>query len=217
MPKQRRRAKAPVAGSGRGLNLHRVVARTDDGEPITVADTVLDWLARGHPRNVALAHAGISTSTFNEWLRAAARASATVQANPAAKLTANERALIDFHERVEHATALGEGKHWKTIDDLATGGLSKTTVVIKTYPDGTTEQIQRAERLPPSFQAAKFMLESVYGRITPLDIRVADALTDDEALGHFADAMERWLDNNNNPAIEVNGHEVNGNGTNGHR
>lgn len=220
MPKQRRRPGARNGERGPALALHRVLARTDDGAPVTVAETILDWLARGHPRNVALAHANVSGASFNEWLRAAARASAKVANDPDARLTKNERTLMDFGRRVDEASAIGEGLYWSSMSDLAKGGLSKNTVIIKTYRDGTTEQIQRAERMAPSFQAAKFMLETSYGRAIPLDVRIEGALTDDEALAHFADAMERWLSTNTDEpaptplAIEVNGHETNGH-TNG--
>lgn len=187
-----------IAGSGRIPKLNAVVGRTDDGKPIRVRDRIIEFIERGAPYNTAAAASGISTSTLHHWLRQAAGAAERVLINPQSRLTPHERDLIVFQRQLDAANATADMRYRKNMDDLATGGLSRSTILVKQQMvDGRMAEVERTsrvERTLPSFAANRWILEDRIGpRIAGVD-RVEDGeLSDDEALTQLGDAMEHWL------------------------
>jgi hypothetical protein len=204
-------------------SLNAVIGTKPDGTKITTRSAILEWLEQPLPANTAYAHAGISATAVNIWIREAARAQRALEINPKAKLTPHDRDLIVFARQVDEARARGEARMWNIVNTLASGGLRRTRVTVKEVNGVVAERQTVVEEMLPSLNAAKFMLQSVYGHTTPLDER-ENVITDDEAAAHLADAVEHWLthrdaDSPNTQPTPMNGHNgSNGNGAahNGH-
>lgn len=185
---------------GRPHRLNERVGVKPDGTPITTRTAILEWLRQPLPNGTAIAHAGVHTSTMNNWIREAARAARRLEINPKARLTPHERDLIVFARQVEAARAEGEAKLWGVVNKLAEGGLRRTKISVKTerrVVNGQTQDVEVerktiVEETLPSLNAARYLLEAVYGNTRTLEERDI-AMSDDDAAQHLGDAMERWL------------------------
>lgn len=183
--------------AGPMLKLNSVVARGEDGAPITVRQVIVDWLGKGYPQTVAVGRAGISSTTMADWLRRGAAVVEKLSLNPHAKLTPDERDLLVFVRQVDEAVASGHSDYFGKLRDLAHGGLTRSKLRIKTQRDPTTgqtvevERVQQVEQMLPSQTAITWILERQYNWRT--DRADDDLLDDEEAARQLGDAMERWL------------------------
>lgn len=201
--------------TGRPHSLNQRIGTTPEGEPITTRSAILDWLRQPLPNGTAIAHAGVSVTTMNNWIRDAARASRRLEIDGAAELSRHERDLIRFAREVELARAEGEAKLWRVVNGLAEGGLRRTKVTVKTANGVEIERKTTVEETLPSLNAAKYLLDAVYGKTVTMEER-ENIMDDETAAQHLGDAMERWLstrDADSPPGLETaesNGHHSNG-------
>jgi hypothetical protein len=144
---------------GRPPSLTKVVDRTPDGEPITAAEKVLE-LTRTvwSPRQYRAAGAGITTVTFNAWLREGGLARAAIARGE--KVTAAQKRYAEFLTAYEKAEAEAIAVRLGTIHDAAKGGWVKTKTTVKVDGEGSViEETTTTETIPPQWQAAAWMLE----------------------------------------------------------
>lgn len=216
---------APLCGLSLSLmarphSLNAPIGTKPDGTKITTRSAILEWLETGLPFDTSLAHAGISRSSVNQWLLAAARAQRRVEIDRHAKLTPHERDLIVFSRQVDKAVAVAEAKYWTVMNTLAEGGARRTVVTVKTErnaagQDVEVERTTRVEQMLPSLGALKWVLDRRIDSRKLFDARVDEAMSDEDAAVHLGDAMELWLSTRDADAPKnANGH-VNGSNGNG--
>ncbi len=144
--------------AGRPPSLTKVVDRTPDGKPITAAEKVLE-LTRTvwSPRQYRAAGAGITTVTFNAWLREGGLARAAMARDE--KVTPAQKRYAEFLTAYEMAEAEAVAVRLGTIAAAARGGWVKTKTVVTTDPEGNVTEQVTTETMAPQWQAAAWMLE----------------------------------------------------------
>lgn len=193
------------AGRPRGtLRLHSVIDHDADGDPVTVRDRLLQWVAQGCPQDIAAAKAGVGRATILHWMHEAAAITERQAVNPYSRLTRAEQDLVDFSAQLEAARAAHAAHLLGLVNGHADGGLEKVTRRAKDKlgppgADGTravleTERTVITETTLPSEAAARWLLERQYGMTQSVEIRVEGGVLDDDTrLAELATAMREFL------------------------
>lgn len=148
-----------MGSAGRPLKLDAIVGQTEDGQPITAGDRVLELTrTTWSPRRYIAAHAGLNHVTLNSWRREGGLARAAMARGE--KVTQNQRRLAAFLTAWEKAEAEAVAARLGVIREAAAGGWVKTKTVTKVNADGeVVETTTTTETLAPEWQAAAWMLE----------------------------------------------------------
>jgi hypothetical protein len=153
----------------RPTRIHDVVARTENGDPITVGDRIIGALRAGNYVETAAAFAGVHKDTIYHWLREGARAIARTEGALAKgedppELTENERAWVEFSDAVAQAQAAAEVDDVARLASLARGGLTVETITEKRAVNDqgeevVTERTIRTEETLPDAATLRWRLE----------------------------------------------------------
>jgi hypothetical protein len=145
--------------AGRPPKLDQVVDTTDDGEPITAAEKVVQvtrelWA----PWDIVAKTAGISRTTLWSWIRDGGLARGKLARGE--KTTANERRYADFLNALEKAEGQAVAERLSIVRNAAGGGHTRTKTVEKRNGDGDlVERTVTTETAEPLWTAAAWLLE----------------------------------------------------------
>lgn len=192
--------------------LTAVVRHDDAGRPVTVAQSILDWLRLGLPYDTSIIRADVPTATMRYWLAQGTRLEQRVELNPDLELDEEDDYLLTFSRQVAQAVAEGQAAHYTGMVRLARGGATKTVVTskvvrtprVETDADGVertvfdeveVERSTRTESTLPSFAAQKWILENRYGMraATHVVVDQKDPLGEGERADLLVDTIELWL------------------------
>lgn len=143
---------------GHPSDITTIVAHDEDGNPITVADRIVNGLRAGAYFEQCCAAAGIHRETAYGWLRIAGRVRIR-HAKGHADLTSHEQACLAFSDAVDEAEAQWELSALATLERLGRGGIEEQVVTVKVNADGSTETSTRSSRTLPVAQVLEWRLE----------------------------------------------------------
>lgn len=136
-----------------------------DGQPITVADRILNAVKVGTPLAGAASCVGITVVTLHQWMRDGARIERTLYANPDAELTDYDRRAAAFSYEIAHAIGEWEYRANEILEGLAVGGTEIVTITqkVRKKDDGTEEVLEtsrKTEKLGPNPEVIKWRLRT---------------------------------------------------------
>ena len=187
--------------NGRTPKIDTVIAINEEtGQPITVADRIVEMLERGHYWVDAVARAGVPKPTVNNWLQNAARCEIRALGRNIddLNLTAHDLACLDFAYAVEYAEAVACGKLLDKLDELGFGGLEQE-VVTETEERGETTKTTTTRRFTlPDRAALQWRLqhrwpEKFADRIEVVQASAGAKVSEAEHADSLVEAMSSYL------------------------
>lgn len=130
---------------------------------LAVAENIFDMIQKGNYGETAAAFAGISKSTYFEWLRRGRSEIRRIKENPRAKVDPVEADFVFFCQKVEMCLAECEAKGLGRIIKAAEGGF--VTLEIKEKKDSSGKVIETTtirKILAPEWQAEAWRLERMF-------------------------------------------------------
>lgn len=154
--------------TGRPSPIDQIIGHDQEGNPITVADSITNSLRMGAYFEQACATAGVTKETGYAWLRTAgklklrARGGSLATARPSAQ----EKRCLAFSDAVAEAESSYEVDALSTLGLLARGGYAVVKTVVKRGPPApgsdaagpVLESTTTTERLAPSAQVIQWRL-----------------------------------------------------------
>jgi hypothetical protein len=151
---------------GRPPKLDMVVAKTDDGLPVTASEKVLEitrtlWA----PWDIVAKAAGITRQTLVAWIREGGLARGRIARGE--RVTASQRRYAEFLDALEKAEGEAVTERLSLIRDAATGGRQRTKTVERVIWEGegdnrterVVERVTTTETAEPLWTAAAWLLE----------------------------------------------------------
>lgn len=187
----------------RPLMIDQVVeVRTTDGveTPVTVADMVVETMAKGNYLEVACALAGVRKTTVLDWLHKGRNA--VIRSIQGEEIPSDLRVFAEFSNRVAEAKATAEAEGVDLLRELAYGGRTVTHTTTKLDKDGNVvERTVKDETLLPNAAAVMWRQERRFqkrwgrrvevagpeGGSIPVEVRVQNLL---EAAQSFQERSE---------------------------
>lgn len=178
-----------------------------DGNPVTVAQAIIEAITAGEYLETAAPRCGIKVTTARGWLLVGGQTRLKQNVTPGRlRTTTHQRKCRDFLDAYETAAAQYEGDTLREIDEIARGGRRIVTVRSKRRflgpndTEGTiVERIEETRTIPPDGQLLVWRLaHRIPGRYSPkLQIQnmppEEGALSPEEEAESLADALEAFL------------------------
>lgn len=205
--KRKSRAKPPEQHqrAGRPSPIDTIIGHhPDTGEPITVADRIVNALQVGTYFEHATAGAGIRKETAYEWLRVAGRLRLRARGAPITNLdpkpTGHELRCLAFSDAVDEAMGVLAIASMTLVERLARGGIPQVTVTEKVDAAGVLiERTTRTEHTLPSERALLWRLErrfpALYGNRVEVTAHVDGVVVQsvEERADELAGALDVYL------------------------
>lgn len=176
-----------------------IVGQDDDGNPITVAERIVEAIRVGSYIEPAAKRAGVPKQTVYEWLHVAGklRLAARGQPIPAQYLTEHELACLRLADAVDRAESEFEIGALGLLQRLARGGIEVKTTTTKTFADGSSETTTKIEHTLPNIAALTWRLARRFPDRYHAHLQVSGevevTLTDDERTAELVDTLDAYL------------------------
>lgn len=157
---------------------------------------IIDQVTAGVDIVNAAQAAGVTMAQLGEWTREGqinySRYLAGAEWNT--HFTPEQQDAVDFHWHLSVALAQHKSRLVLMAEQLARGGLTKTTTRVKTVDGRTVESHTTTETLLPDAEMLRWKLErlqpEVYGRAARLDVMVHDLTDSDERMSVVEQRVE---------------------------
>lgn len=182
---------------GRTSEIGKVVRYDDDGQPVTVAQAIVEAVQVGFYMEPAIAATGVAKPTVYLWMKTAGLARLRAKGDTAtAELTEHERACCDFLDALEAAKGMWEYGANCDLDRLGRGGIPTEVVTIKVDAEGKTETTTRTTATLPDAKVLMWRLEravpSRYGQRIQIDETSPAEPSLDERVSALLESAREW-------------------------
>lgn len=188
----RPRTRRTVRNETRPLPQRPRLSATMPGTTQSISEYIVAQSAAGvHPEHAAGA-AGVNPGEFRRWMREGGSVLARVEsgADWVREFTPDQQDAAIFAFEMGKAVSTWASRSAVILEQLARGGLTKTTTKRKTRAGEVTEEVTEVETLLPDLKALTWKLErllpSVYGNRRQVEVSISD-LTDEPDV---ADVLE---------------------------
>lgn len=185
---------------GRPSNLTTVIGYTEEGDPITVGNRIVNALRAGAYFEQACSAAAVHKETAYGWLRIAGKARIRARGDLDSiddTLTDHERACLTFSDSVAEAESSWEVGALALLERLARGGIAQVKTVVKVDTKGKVlETTTTTEHSLPSAQVLEWRLERRFPQRYGRRISIEDdreSMSEEEREEAVLDVFDAYL------------------------